>query len=126
MRNPRAEYQRRAVEGASPVGLVVLLYDRAITALMRALDAVVANDIEQRVHELNTVLAILAELEGTLDFERGRAVAPQLQTLYAVVRSRVLTASIEHSQPILGELVLQMTGLRDAWQQVDRTTTIRP
>ena len=125
MTNPAMEYRKRAVEGASPVGLVVLLYGGAVTALMRAISAIDAGNIEKRVNELNKVLAILAELEGTLDFEKGGAVAEQLKKYYIVLRSQVLEASIKNSKPILEELVKNMTGIKEAWQQVERETTLK-
>jgi flagellar protein FliS len=125
MINPASEYRKRAVEGASPVGLVVLLYGGAITALMRAISAIEVNNIEKRVFELNKVLAILAELQGTLDFEKGGTVAQQLEKFYVVTRSQVLEASIKNSKPILEELVKHMTGIKEAWQQVERETTMK-
>ena len=65
------EYRKRAVEGTSPVGLVVMLYAAIVTSLLRAQDAIKKNDIERRVSELNHVLQVIGQLQGTLDFERG-------------------------------------------------------
>ncbi|HEY3770394.1 MAG TPA: flagellar export chaperone FliS [Candidatus Angelobacter sp.] len=125
MVNPALEYRKRAVEGASPVGLVVMLYGGAITALMRAISAIDANNIEKRVHELNKVLAILAELQGTLDFEKGGAVAQQLEKYYIVLRAQVLEASIKNSKSILEDLVKNVSGVKEAWQQVEREVAIK-
>lgn len=123
--NAAAEYRKRAVEGASPVGLVVLLYGGAVTALMRAIAAIEANNIEKRVAELNKVLAILGELQGTLDFEKGGAVAKQLEKYYIVLRSQVMEASIKNSKSILEDLVKNMTGIKEAWQQVERDVHLK-
>lgn len=123
--NAAAEYRKRAVEGSSPVGLVVLLYGGAITALMRAVAAVEANNIEKRVAELNKVLAILGELQGTLDFEKGGAVAQHLDKYYTVLRSQVMEASIKNSKSILEELVKNMSGIKEAWQQVEREVSLK-
>jgi flagellar protein FliS len=125
MTNPALEYRKRAVEGASPVGLVVLLYGGAITALMRAISAIEANNIEKRVNELNKVLAILAELQGTLDFEQGGAVAVHLEKYYIVLRSQVLEASIKNSKSILEDLVKNISGVKEAWQQVEREVALK-
>ena len=107
------------------MGLVVLLYGGAITALMRAISAIETNNIEKRVSELNKVLDILAELQGTLDFDKGGAVAQQLEKFYVVTRSQVLEASIKSSKPILEGLVKHMTGIKETWQQVERETTMK-
>jgi len=125
MTNPASEYRKRAVEGASPVELVVLLYGGAVTALLRAISAIEQNNIEKRVLELNKVIAILGELQGTLDFEKGGAVAQQLEKFYIVMRSQVLEASIKNSKPVLEDLVKHMTSLKEAWQQVARETAMK-
>lgn len=121
--NAASEYRQRAVEGASPVGLVVLLYGGAVTALLRASAAIDANDIEKRVKELNKVLAIIGQLQGTLDFEKGGSVAKTLNKFYEVMRAQVMEASIKNSKAVTEELIKNMTSLKEAWQQVERETT---
>jgi flagellar protein FliS len=113
------------VEGASPVGLVVLLYGGAVTNLMRAIAAVDAGNVEKRVLELNKALAIITQLQGTLDFEKGGAVAVQLDKFYHVMRSQILEASIKNSKPLLEDLVKHMSSLKEAWQQVERETMMQ-
>jgi flagellar protein FliS len=125
MTNPAHEYRKRAVESASPVGLVVLLYGGAVTNLMRAIAAIEAGNVEKRVLELNKALDIIAQLQGTLDFEKGGAVAAQLDKFYHVMRSQILEASIKNSKPLLEDLVKHMSSLKEAWQQVERETTMR-
>jgi len=51
--------------------LVVLLYGGAVTNLMRAIAAVEAGNVEKRVLELNKALAIIAQLQGTLDSKKA-------------------------------------------------------
>jgi flagellar protein FliS len=113
-------YRQHLVEGASPVGLVVLLYGTIVASLLRAQEAVKQGNIEKRVGEINHVLAVIGQLQGTLDRERGGEVAASLDSFYNVMRARVLEASIKSSKEILGELVQHFTSLREAWQQVER------
>jgi flagellar protein FliS len=81
--------------------------------------------VEKRVLELNKALDIIAQLQGTLDFEQGGAVAAQLDKFYHVMRSQILEASIKNSKPLLEDLVKHMSSLKEAWQQVERETTMR-
>jgi len=122
--NAASEYRRRAIESASPVGLVVLLYGGAVTALSKAMAAIDTNNIEVGVSELNRVLKILAELQGTLNFEHGGEVAVHLEKFYTVMRSQVLEASMKASKPMLEELVRHFSGMKEAWQQVDVQTAM--
>lgn len=119
------EYRKRAVEGTSPVGLVVMLYAAIVTSLLRAQDAIKKNDIERRVSELNHVLQVIGQLQGTLDFERGGEVAVHLDRFYSVMRGRVLAASIRNSPEILQELVQHFTSLKEAWQVVERDVAMK-
>jgi len=119
-------YRQRAVEGASPVGLVVLLYGTIVASLLRAKQAIQDKNTEKRVSELNHVLTVIGQLQGTLDFERGGHVARHLDRFYSVMRARVLQASIQNSMPILEELVRHFTSLKEAWQEVERSTMGMP
>lgn len=118
--NPVAAYRRSAIEGASPVQLVGLLYEGVIAALHASARALEAGDIETRVREINRAMAILAELRASLDLERGGEVAGTLRRFYDIAKGRMLEASIKQSAPILEELISQFRGLRDSWRRVER------
>jgi flagellar protein FliS len=119
-------YRQHLVEGASPVGLVVLLYGTIVACLLRAIEAVKQNNVEKRVKEVNHVLAVIGQLQGTLDHQRGGDVAVQLERFYTVMRARVLEGSMKASKEILGELVKHFTSLKEAWQEVERATQNSP
>jgi flagellar secretion chaperone FliS len=120
MTHPALTYRQLSVQGATPIGLIVMLYDGAISALQRANAAIEARDIEKKCAHLNRVLAIVAQLEGTLDFDRGGEVAQTLQQLYVHARARILQANIENSKEILTSLAQQFSTVREAWDQIDR------
>jgi len=120
MRNPALTYRQFSVQGASPLGLVVILYDRAIAALHGAIAAIEARDIEKKCHHLCRALAIIAQLEGSLDFELGGEVAQTLKTLYMYARAQAMKANIENSADILRALIENLTTVRDAWQEGER------
>jgi flagellar protein FliS len=114
-----AAYKRRALESASPIGLIVLLYQAACQNLRRAIAAVEAGDIETRTAALNQVLAIIAELNAALDFERGVEVARQFARFYHVAQRTVLDASFRQAAAPLRELLDSFTQVQAAWQRAD-------
>src|SRR2546423_7811272 len=69
------QYQRAQVETASPVRLIILLYDGAIRFCMTGLDAMRRGDLESQHTHLLKAQRILAELMGSLDREAGGEVA---------------------------------------------------
>jgi flagellar protein FliS len=120
--DPGFAYRQHSVEGTSPVGLVVLLYGSIVASLLRAQEAMKQNDVEKRVRALNHALKVIGQLQATLDHQRGGHVAAQLDRFYKVMSARVMEASIKCSPEILQELVRYFTLLREAWQEVERST----
>ena len=55
-------YQQSTARGASPVGLVVSLYDTILRDFRRALAALDSNNVELRVFELNHALTVIAHV----------------------------------------------------------------
>ena len=117
--DPAATYRRRTLESATPMGLVVLLYQAAITSLHRGLAAMEAGDIEKRTQSLNHVLAVIAELKSALNFERGGAVARQFALFYAMAERQILDASCRQDPEPLRSLLGPFGEIQRAWQQAD-------
>jgi flagellar protein FliS len=102
-----------------------MLYDGAITFLQRAMAAIEAHDIEKKCQHLNRALAIIVQLEGSLNFEMGGEVAQTLKTLYMYARAQAMKANIENSAEILRALIENFTTVRDAWQEGERRLATR-
>jgi len=119
MTHPANAYRQFSVQGATPLGLVVMLYDGAIAALQRAANAMEAHDLEKKCAQLKRAVAIIAQLEGTLNFELGGEVARTLKNLYVYARSEVLKANLENSPVILRSLIEKISTVREAWYEAD-------
>jgi len=119
MNYPALTYRQFSVQGATPLGLVVMLYDGAIAALQRAAAAIEAHDIEKKCTHLNRALAIIAQLEGTLNFELGGEVAQTLKSFYVYARVQALKANIENSPEILRSLIEKFASVREAWHEAE-------
>jgi flagellar protein FliS len=126
MKNPARTYRQVSVESSTQVGLVVMLYDGAIAAIQGAMAAIDAKDIEKKCAHLCRLDGIVAQLEGTLDFERGGKVAQTLKLFYTHARGQSLKANIENSREILSALAQQFATVREAWEQVDHPPSPPP
>jgi len=113
-------YSQGNAHGASPLGLVVALYDTILRDLRRAGDAIAQGDVEKRTFELNHALRVIAELENVLDFERGSDAAPKLKNFYVVMRGMILDASIKNSREALHQLWEIFATVRKAWNEAER------
>ena len=119
MNSAAQNYTQFSLEGASPVGLVVALYDGALSSLHRAKRAMEANDIERRTQHLNHALTIIAYLQGTLNLERGGEVAGTLMQFYSYARASILQVGLTNSREKLADLASHFSSLREAWQVVE-------
>lgn len=116
----RYSYREASIRGASPVRLVVCLYEQAIIDLRRAAMALEKGDIETRTREINHALLVLAHLQGSIDVERGGEVARNLQRFYNLVRAGLVEAQMKQSRLILEQQISQLTLVHEAWQQLER------
>ena len=111
-------YIRSSGEGATPLRMVVLLYDQLIKDLRRA--AAKMNDIEARTRELDHALKVLGQLQGTLDLTQGE-VASNLDRFYSVLRTNLLQVQVTESAALLKEQINYLLLLREAWGQVEQS-----
>ena len=111
-------YLQTQVQSRTPVELVVMLYDGAITFLGQARDAMAAGDLLAKRHALSRGLAIIQELQNMLNMEAGGEVAERLDGLYTYIQGRCYDANAQRDPAGLDESVRLLTPLRDAWAAV--------
>ena len=117
--DPAAAYRRQSLQGASPIGIIVLLYQGACADLRRAIAAMDEGDVETRTQALNHMLAIIAELKGALNYELGGAVAHQFAHFYALAERDIMDASCRQDPETLRELLAPFQGILEAWREVE-------
>ena len=115
-------YRRTEAQSASPMQLIVMLYDGALQFLSEARTAHAAGDMPRRAHALRRVANILAECQSTLDLERGGAVADELDRLYSYMSARLIDVTVKKDPTAIDELYKLMTPLRQAWAEAAAQT----
>src|SRR5258708_38971338 len=118
----RSSYREAAVRGASPVRLVICLYEQAIEDLRCAVIAMEKGDIETRTRGINHALTVIAQLQGTLDMERGGDVPRNLARFYSLVRAGVAEAEVTQSTRILEQQISQLATVHEPWLQEEGVT----
>jgi len=119
-------YREAASLGATPVGVIVLLYDRLVQDIHAAISAMKGNDVEARSLSINHALLILQQLQGRLDFSAGEAAARQLDTFYSTLRGKLLEAQIRQSQELLLAQAQAIAQVREGWAEVERKVSATP
>ncbi len=110
-----SHYKKQAIQTASPGKLIVMLYDGALKNVDMAMQAYKENAYEEKVNAIARSRAIILELIGSLDFERGGEIARNLQSLYVYILNRLSAADMNKDVKSLKEVRSILTQLRDAW-----------
>ena len=112
-------YRRLAIQGASPIGLMIALFDRLAGDLRRAAAALRNNDIETRCKELNHATLVLSQLEDWVDVKNGGESAQTLRRFYAYLRAKMFEAAGRKSAKLLETQIDMILLVRSSWQQLD-------
>jgi flagellar protein FliS len=115
MANPYLEMQVRT---ASPLALVVQLYDAALRQLEAARGHHEAGRVRERGAAISHAIAIVGELRSSLDFERGAELARHLDDLYAYASERLLEANRRGAPEALSAVAAVLAPLRSAWREL--------
>ena len=95
-----------------------MLYDGALRFVDEARTAHARKDLRARGVAISKTLAIIGELQNTLDMEKGGAVAEQLDNLYTYINSRLLDVTLKQDIAACDEVHKLLSTVRDAWSQV--------
>ena len=112
-------YRRSAIEGASLIGLMIVLFDTLVGDLRRAAYALRKNDIETRCRELNHATLVLGQLNEWVDLENGGESARTLDRFYAYLRAKMMEAATTQSAVLLDTQIEMILHVRSAWQKLD-------
>ena len=119
MSTTEMSYRRLAIQGASPIGLMIALFDRLAGDLRRAAAALRNNDIETRCKELNHATLVLSQLEDWVDVKNGGESAQTLRRFYAYLRAKMFEAAGRKSAKLLETQIDMILLVRSSWQQLD-------
>jgi len=111
-------YYQTQVTSQTPLELVVMLYDGALRFMRMAADAMRQQDLHAKRHAMSRTMAIIQELQSSLNMEAGGEVSQQLDRLYSYVTTRLLEANMHSSVEPIDECIRLLTTLRDAWAQI--------
>lgn len=115
--NQAKQYQRQAIETATPEEILLMLYDGAIRFLVLARKAMDASDLEMAHKNLIKTQDILVEFMTSLDMEIGGEVAINLFKLYEYLHHQLVQANIKKDPARVDEVLEHLRQLKDTWEQ---------
>lgn len=106
---------------ASPLRLVIMLYNGALKAIYAAKTAIAHGDTAIKGEAISRASAIVDNgLRASLDVQAGGEIAANLDALYEYVVSRLLYANLKNDQASLDEAARLLSELRGAWEELEQ------
>lgn len=107
------------VVAASPLELVVLLYDGAISACKSGVFYINQNDMQKKGAALTkAILIIESGLRSSLDIKAGGELAENLDAMYRYMTDRLYYANLKVQTAPIQEVIDLLLDLRSAWAMI--------
>lgn len=116
-------YQRVQIQTADSLELVLILYREALHCLELAKEHFSAGDIPQRFAAIDRAMAMISELQASLDLEKGKEIATSLDRLYSYLLHRLTEANTQKDPQPVEEVIKLLKKLYSAWQEVSLKET---
>ncbi|EKN3978970.1 flagellar export chaperone FliS [Yersinia enterocolitica] len=116
-------YQKVGLESgvmnASPHQLIMMLFDGAQSALIRAKILINQGETAAKGAALSKAINIINNgLSAGLDMEKGGELADNLSALYDYMSRRLLHANLHNDEQAIDEVMVLLENIADAWRQI--------
>lgn len=115
-----SQYQAARVTTASPLAVLVSLYEGTVRFLREAIEREDAKDLSGRARALSRAHAILTELRATLDHDQAPELCAQLDSLYEFGLHCISTATLQNRAREVEPVIPVLLNLLSAWQELSR------
>ncbi|MDP2003356.1 MAG: flagellar export chaperone FliS [Desulfurivibrionaceae bacterium] len=118
-KNARAAYvQNDILENLSREEIVVKLYQALRMRLLAAIEEINDGNIGKKAEHLSRALAIVLELQTSLDMEQGGAIAVNLNDLYGYLVTDLITANLKNDIQKIEAALKVVAPLLEAWTEI--------
>ncbi len=111
-------YQQNDILTLSPAAIIERLYQAMERSLAAAKDAMEKGQTVIKGEKLGHALAIIGELQASLDMEKGGEIAQNLYDIYSFATHRLLMANVRDDTAMIDEVIRTIQPLSEAWSQV--------
>lgn len=118
MQKAQQAYLQTQVTTTSQGEMVVMLYDGAIKFLQQAKEKIVERNYAEKGILISKSLDIIAELDASLNVEKGGELSNNLHSLYLYSQGRLLQANLKMDVAIVDEVIKILSSLRGAFAQI--------
>ena len=117
-------YQQNDILTLSPVAIIERLYQAMERSLNMAKDAMEKGQPAIKGEKIGHALAIIGELQASLDMEKGGEIAQNLYDLYNFSIHRLIMANARNDVSMIEEVINTMRPLSEAWTKLRQEQTV--
>ena len=121
MQKASVAYMQTQITTTNQGELLLMLYDGAINFLVRAQEEIEKKNYAEKGMLISKAMDIIAELDGSLNMDKGGELSKNLHQLYMFCNSHLLKASIKMNAKFVEDVINILEGLRSAYAQVINT-----
>jgi|GEM_PF-633801 len=121
-------YMKTNVLTSDPGRLVLMCYEGAIDNLKIADKKLAQRDYDGKSKSLAKARDFIEELLFALNFERGGAIARNLDSLYNYMLRRIIHADLRKDSDAIREITSMLSELKEAWETalLNQNKTMQP
>ncbi|AJY74510.1 flagellar export chaperone FliS [Paenibacillus beijingensis] len=119
IQSPYQKYQQLSAQTATPIQLVLMLYDGAIRFTKQGISGIETKQYEHANEYLCKAESVIHELTAALDF--NYPISKDLARIYEYLLYQLIQANIKKEARIATEVLGLLQELRDAWKQISKT-----
>lgn len=106
------------VAGASPHGLIQMLYDGLLERIAQLKGAIEQNNIELRHSKVNQATGIVLGLREALNVDATEDLAGGLDSLYDYIQRQLWAANVNSAPALLDECTELVLEVSTAWREI--------
>jgi len=121
----RAVRSHGLVADASPTRLVQIMFEGILShlatargSMQRIKDNRPLNDVIAKGNAMGKAVALIGQLNGTLDMQRGGQIAENLRALYEYMLNRLTLANAINDARIVAEVAGLVADIKSGWDQI--------
>lgn len=116
------QYLKSSVSTASPLQLVIMLYDGAMKQMANGKRAMIQKDTFEQNRALQKAQRIVAELISSLDHRQGGEIASNLFALYTFCYDKLVESNVKDDPTLIDQAMEVFTKLRLGWVELELST----
>lgn len=117
-KNARTAYVKNDLENLSREDIVVKLYQTLRMRMQAAIEEIKDGNVGKKAEHLSRALAIVLELQNSLDMEQGGEIAVNLNDLYGYLVSDLMMANLKNDIQKIEDGLKVVEPLLEAWTEI--------